>query len=208
MQNGKVLTGNTGSAGLAFTFTAPEPAGDHKIIASCTDGKNCKQEGPDIVWVGVKDGNKDLTPLPASSLWVPVGDKPAHPDNHYLTAKALNALTRLAQLYHDTFSNNPALRLNDASLKRGGVFDIYYDYVDQFGTRHERDQEGWWKQPHKEHRRGVVIDIRANTAEGAIPPDNRPGFEDLLTRRRMSYLHESQGTDNEHYHVRLLGLSL
>jgi len=212
--NGRTLTGNTDANGLTFTFTAPEPAGDHTFTALCIDGKTCTLQGPNQVWVGVKDGNKDLTSLPASSLWEPVGDTTIHPDNYYLTERALNALTRLAQLYHDTFPNNPALRLNDASLKRGGVFDIEIKpYADDNGVYHSRTPGGvpgqWWVAPHEEHRRGVVIDIRANKLPDAIPLKDRRKFEQLIKGLPpMQFLHESINTDNEHYHVRLLGLSL
>lgn len=68
-QAGLEIVGNTGSDGLPFTFNAPTPAGDHKIIATCTDpARKCTQEGPDKVWVGVKglyqlQGSTGSTPL-------------------------------------------------------------------------------------------------------------------------------------------------
>ncbi|BAU50070.1 hypothetical protein SVA_3534 [Sulfurifustis variabilis] len=71
-QSGKILTGNTGSSGVHFTFKAPALAGDHTIKAECTDGKNCTQEGPKQVWVGVKN----LLPLGNSQYFVPIGDTP------------------------------------------------------------------------------------------------------------------------------------
>lgn len=147
--DGKVLEGNTGQDGLRFNFTAPAPAGDHKIAASCTDGKNCKQEGADGVWVGVK-GLESLSG--SSSLYQLVGQVSSHPDNHYLTSTALNRATVFAAFYHAKYPSIAVLHLNDASLERGGVFDISLG----------------WKSPHFEHCHGATIDIRANGVEGAL----------------------------------------
>lgn len=206
-QSGKVLKGNTGAYGLAFSFTAPEPAGDHFFTAKCTDGKTCTLQGPDTIWVGVKDNGQLLTRLPDSPLWVPVGVKNIHPDNHYLTRAALSRLTLLAQAYHDQFPTSPVLRMNDASLVRGGVFDIDVDpYTDKNGNYHSRTLGGqpghWWTAPHAEHRRGTVIDIRANGASDAIPSKNYRQFEDIVNRLGMNYLFEKN-----HFHVRLTGIA-
>lgn len=206
-QNGKVLKGNTGPYGLAFTFTTPGPAGDHIFTATCTDGKNCTIQGPKTIWVGVKDNGQPLTGLPGSPLWVPVGMTGIHPDNHYLTQAALARLTVLAQAYHDQFPAVPELRLNDASLVRGGVFDIDFDpFTGKNGVYRSRTPGGmpgyWWAPPHAEHRRGTVIDIRANGASDAIPAINYKRFEDLVNRLGMNYLHEK-----DHFHVRLLGIA-
>lgn len=109
----------------------------------------------------------------------------------------------LAQQYHQVwFPLDPVLYVNDGSLERGGIFDIYWENK-QKGTA----RTAWWIPPHREHRRGTVIDIRANNAEGAIPVANRAIFEKLVKRLGGNYIHESVGTPNEHYHVRLLGVA-
>ncbi len=191
-QNGKVLTGTTDASGIAFAFTAPLLAGDHKIKASCTDGKNCKLEGPDTVWVGIKD----LVPLGVSQYFVPIGDTPNHFDNHYLTLEAASRVNVLAALYRAKFPTNPLLHLNDASLERGGVFDVSSN----------------WQSPHFEHCKGTTIDVRANDALGAIPPQNQPVFEDLAQKVGAEAIFEIPEDRNgnqlyhlRHYHVQLMG---
>lgn len=78
----------------------------------------------------------------------------AHPANHYLNGDALGKLMNLARLYKQVyFPFDPVLRLNDASLERGGLFDL----------------GALWAPPHHEHRRGVVIDVRAIGSARAIP---------------------------------------
>jgi hypothetical protein len=62
-----IITGNTGTDGFRFTFSAPIVAGDHEIMASCADGKTCVQEGARQVWVGVKG----LVEIPASISLAP-----------------------------------------------------------------------------------------------------------------------------------------
>lgn len=186
------VTGNTGSDGMVFTFRASAPAGDHTIAATCTDANRaCTQEGADTVSVEVKE----LFPLSDSTVYTLI--KPNadtfHPDNHYLTATAAQRVAVLGALYHGKFPDDPVLHLNDASLERGGVFDFK-----------KRD----WTPPHSEHRRGTVIDIRANDASGAIPQNNKRKFEELVKDVIGGNLrHEYIGTTFEHYHVRLLGVA-
>lgn len=206
-QDPPIATGSTGASGFSFTFSAPALAGDHTLKASCTGGKTCTQQGPDQVWVGVKD----LVPLQGTPLYALIGSDTYHPNNHYLTNSALGQVVWLAQLYRETFPSDPVLHLNDASLERGGLFDIYYDYVDKNSVRHERNAEGWWILPHKTHREGTDIDIRANHLPGAIPPRNFRKFE-LLVDQIGATRNPSRtnwpayiGTPNQHYHVCLMG---
>ncbi len=216
VMTGEIITGSTSTNGFVFTFKAPEPAGDHKITASCTDGKNCKPEGSDTVWVGVKN----LVPIPNATdpsgyqLYTLIGQDGFHPNNHYLTSDALARLTILAGRYRDVFPNNPALHLNDASLERGGVFDINFaPYTDKKGVYHSRTPGGvpgsWWVAPHAEHRRGMVIDIRANGEDGSIPVDEEhfEAFEEIAQSLGTDAEIHSPGTSNQHYHVRLMGVA-
>ena len=77
---------------------------------------------------------------------------------------------------------------------------------DNNGVYHSRTAGGvpgqWWTPPHAEHRRGTVIDMRANGASDAIPAKNYKRFEDLVNRLGMNDLHEK-----DHFHVRLLGIA-
>jgi hypothetical protein len=192
-----VITGNTGADGFTFTFTAPAVAGDHQIAASCTD-RTCTQEGPDTVWVGYKD----LQALSgSSSIYRLIGQKPEHPNNHYLTFTALNRITVLSVLYSAEYPDKAVLHLNDASLERGGFFDITLN----------------WSGPHWEHCRGTTIDIRANGAEGALNITSyqdpmRFKFERLARKVGAEAIFDVPKDKNgirqwelRHFHTRLMG---
>lgn len=197
-----VLTGRTDSSGLTFVFKAPAPAGDHVIEASCLN-RRCNQEGPDMLWVGIKG----LKPVPAVPLLLPyatyellesnggpVGANDRHPSNHHLTPEAIAKLWNLGFRYSMVeFPQHPLLHINDASLERGGVFDI----------------SGTWKPQHHEHRRGTVVDIRANGNAGSIPvnPAVFRTFEAIAQGLGCHAKVHSPGTPNQHYHVRLMGVS-
>jgi len=192
--SGKTLTGSTDTAGLFFRFNSPafpsNPAGDHFFTAKCTGGKNCTLKGPTQVGVEIKD----LGVIPENlSLWRLVGRTDTHPKNHYVTLEALDKLIALANGYHDRFPNPPLLGLNDASLERGGLFDLYPKFPA-------------WKTPHKGHRKGVIVDIRANGQADAIPQENFKEFDKLLRELGMSALPEDLNRSNGHFHTRLLGV--
>ena len=82
------------------------------------------------------------------------------------------------------------LHLNDASLVWGGLFDAI---------------DNDFEPPHKEHRRGSVIDIRANSKIGAIPPRSFIAFEKMAMKYYGvdAQIH-NRGLPSQHYHVRLL----
>lgn len=185
---GIVIEGNTGSGGMPFTFHAPAPAGNHKIKATCLD-RDCTQEGPDKVWVGVKDLYQ-LNGSTAYELIQPNADV-FHPGNHYLTTNASIVLQGIASEWRTLYKPfGPVLHLNDASLERGGYFDI---------------QRLWNRGEHAEHRRGTVIDIRANNLPGAIPRGDFKDFERAARKYgAVARLHK-KNTDLQHYHVRLFG---
>ena len=187
--------GNTGAdgSGHVFAFTAPAPAGDFKITASCLD-RACKPEGPDEIWVGYKD----LVDIPSSSDYAlteivagqtrTIGASDEHPVNHYLTQEALERLAIIARAYREQYPTNPVLHLNDASLERGGVYDFKLT----------------WRKPHQCHSRGYDIDVRANQKPGAIPLRDRVRFSNFLRSIGIPVGHEYQGSDNEHFHLYLL----
>lgn len=190
-QDPPIITGSTGASGFSFTFKAPAPAGDHILKATCTD-RTCTQQGPDRVWVGVKG----LLPLPADSTYALIPNQDVyHPDNHYLIYDAENRMLQLADLYRARFPNNPVLHLNDASLERGGIFDIYSN----------------WVRPHAEHCMGTVIDIRANDAPGAVPDAIRNEFQRIAANIGVDAMWEIPVVKGKkmpglrHYHVRLMG---
>ncbi len=149
-QNAQVLSGNTGSTGLVFTYNARPVGGDNTIAATCIDNHRCTQQGPMQVGVGIKG----LQPLGLNVyILIPNATKdPGHPDNHYLTPIAAGVVAVFANLYHAAYPDLSLLQLNDASLERGGIFDLGHN----------------WKRPHEQHCRGTVVDIRANGVDGAL----------------------------------------
>lgn len=178
----------TVGSGDAFTFGAPPVSGDHTIEAKCASVECGVATGD--VWVGVK-GLVELPDVISLAPWVKVGQQAEHPNNHYLKPEAIIKLIQFASYYSETFPNDPPLHLNDASLERGGVFDIRFD----------------WMRPHGEHRRGVVIDVRANGTPTAIPKKNFKKFEALMSDLDIEWLREHVNQSNGHYHLRLLRIA-
>lgn len=206
--SGFAVTGKTVTTGYSyFQFIPPAASGDHTITVACDPSwaklTTCSMGvGPNKVWVGVKD----LQPLWEMADYNLIGWTAIHPDNHYLTSEAVTAVHELAYYYHSvSYPLSPVLHLNDASLERGGVFDPYFKPYTKQGTTYSRDIQGWWIPPHIEHRRGRVIDIRANGDATAIPRANQDDFEIMMDQRNMTYIAHDLNKDNGHYHVRLLG---
>lgn len=200
-------SGATGADGVwDFAFTATEVAGTHTITAKCDRCDNTATARVDVKVEG-------LVPISGSPFYVFIGATNAHSDNHYLTPAAEALLKGLAVAYQfePRFQINgvtpPPLHINDASLVWGGKFDI----------------KGNWGGDHQAHKRGAVIDIRANTASGAMPESLFTEFEKLAKKTKLAdgtsaiaQVHCSKGRDpaidncngdpNRHYHVILLGV--
>lgn len=179
------------------TFSAPIVSGTHTITATCVSPA-CT--GPASGDINVKvDG---LETILASQFYAlnedsgkVIGATDKHSNNHYLTPDAASALWRMAAAYHfeSQFKLNgvspPLLHLNDASLVWGGKFDVF----------------GYWTTgDHAEHRRGTVIDIRANSNTGAIPPENFIAFMTLAAFYGADAKIHHPGEVTQHFHVRLL----
>jgi len=130
-----------------------------------------------------------------------IGDNGNHSGNHYLTPEAASVLWRIAATYYFKYWMDkrvvPLLHLNDASLVWGGRFDA----------------NGNWADPHAGHRKGAVIDIRANALPTAIPTMLLKDFKKLADKTLMAdgvtsaqaQLHYV-GLPTQHYHVLLLGV--
>lgn len=142
------LAPTSGSSPLSFSFTAPAVAGDHTITAKCTDG-SCGM-GTGSIWVG----HKGLHALSGNQVYVllPNNNDPQHSDSHNLTFTAASRMAVFAAMYQWKYQNFSVLQLNDASLERGGIFDLKHN----------------WKSPHFEHCQGTAIDIRANGVNEAL----------------------------------------
>ncbi len=183
--SGKVLNGKTN--GLRFTFTAPAPAGDHKIKATCL-GRDCTLEGPDKVWVGVKDIKQQASSI--NYVLLPNRDT-NHPGNHYVTTNTERNLSNFAAAYHRRFPDDPVLHFNDASLVRGGLFDV---------------ASNWSIYPgHETHRLGANVDVKANEfyhePSQSIPVSNYIDFWNMGKRYGCYAALHSGATPNEHFHL-------
>ena len=197
-------TGADGYTG--FTFKAPEVSGTHTITAACISA-HCSGSITDKINVKVVG----LAPIPGSQFYTltepdgrggikVIGDNGNHSGNHYLTSEAASQLWRLAATYYFKYRQDtsvPLLHLNDASLVWGGRFDV----------------NGNWADPHAGHRKGTVIDIRANALPTAIPESLFTDFEDMAKDTKLAdgvtsaiaQLHLI-GLPTQHYHVLLLGV--
>lgn len=149
------LTFTTDSNGdVFFGFAAPQPAGTHTFTATCISPActNTASKSIDVKAPG-------LAPIYDSFFYVLTnqsGVTSKHTDNHHLTFAATNKLRDLAYYFDEFFStpfNLPKLHVEDASLKWGGKFDV----------------SGDWGGEYDNHRRGTVVNIRANAEVGAIP---------------------------------------
>ena len=203
------LSGSTGTTDangeVKVTFKAPQVSGVHTIKATCSScsnspaSKEIQVKVPDLL---------DIFALPfRDSRWAypGIGQVPGrHAENHYLTVAAATRLLEISRKFNNRWPDAPRLTLNDASLQWGGKFDIP-------GT--------WQSNPraHAEHRIGDNIDVRANSAPGAVPANIRevvfrwlrktsaPGdnISPEFVIESVNPLRESIGEVNEHFHLRL-----
>jgi hypothetical protein len=199
------LQGTTDANGeVRLVFTAPEVAGIHSVQASCTACSNSPARKE--VQVKVPDLVNIFTMPFRDAQWAypSIGETQEHADHHYLTVAAATRMLGISQKFQKIWPNAPKLTLNDASLVWGGKFDIP-------GT--------WERNPnaHAEHRIGENIDVRANSAPGAVPANLREAvFRWLRKTSRPSDmippdfviddvnpLREGIGSSNEHFHLRL-----
>lgn len=175
---------------LPFTFYAPSPAGDHLISARCRD-RDCGEWNGKI-WVGIQG----LQSLYDTYLYQLVGSKTVHPQSHYLTLNVTGSVVWLAELYLSEFKSDPVLHYNDASLERGGLFDISANW-----------STGPWG--HQSHRRGDIIDVRANPAvnpDTAIPERNFLRFEEFACEAGgRARIHSPNDPNNQHFHIEFHG---
>lgn len=179
---------------VVFNFNAPEASGKYTITATCDGCGNTETKSVDVKVKG-------LQPIPSSDFYTFIGDNDKHANNHYLTPEAAAILWQIAVSYQfeqqfklqDTKTMKytiapPILHVNDASLTWGGLFDI----------------AGKWGSPHVEHRRGTVVDVRANNADTAIPTQNFKAFKLLAADYGADAHFESPSIERRHVHLRLL----
>lgn len=218
VQPAACITGNTdGNGEFLFAFMASEVAGEHTVAATCD---LCKGNKDDL---RIKVAVPELVSLDATSTdYVLVGGTGTHPagSNHYLTPEAKAVIEDLARRYREAFPNDPLLHLNDASLIEGGALDICTGNETTVGCvpyctlQLSGKYTCAWSEPHTEHRRGKVIDVRANNLDSnagnyatSIPKKNEELFIEIARDigLDLGYPH-SQNSSNRHWHIKLLGV--
>lgn len=102
--------------------------------------------------------------------------------------------------YLDTYLQSkqgviPDFVLNDASLKWGGVLDCFLTCnTDKYPSTP-------WHKHHAEHRRGSVVDVKANGTPGSIVYEDKFREAALYKGVDIGNLHGSGSS--LHYHLRL-----
>lgn len=191
--DGKGMTDGNGQ--VVFNFNPPDASGIHTISATCDKCTNTATANINVMVDG-------LWPISASTYYAltedgsskVIGSTTEHSSNHYISSEAQQKLWTLAMDFYNYQLLNGAskptlLHLNDASLKWGGLFD----------------KDGDWVPEHKEHRRGSVIDVRANSTAGAIPPELFKKYIEMATKLGIDPHLEYIGDPlNQHFHTRLL----
>ncbi len=174
------VVGSTGVDGFKFEFKSTRISGSHQITGSCEE---CLEEYNKNIEVGYFD----FVELPDSEEYGKVGQVIGrHEDNHYGTTRLVSSLMLLSTIYNSmTSDNTPVLKFNDMSLIKGGLFDIYAN----------------WNSPHRTHRTGWNVDVRANNLEDAIPESYWYLFESLVSSMGGKARLENSGTPEQHYHL-------
>lgn len=139
-------SGNTGATGyeLIIEYTSPQVSGTVYSDASCTgpNGFRCF----DGYFYSYTTKVPDLQSLGGATTYDLVGSTATHTSNHWGTSSFISSLQTVANNYFLKYegSTQPKLAINDLSLEHGGLFDV----------------SGNWATPHREHRIGVVGDLR------------------------------------------------
>ena len=166
--------GNTGSDGLQFrtTYTSGEVAGEIEVKLTCfkPDGVTVWSTGSVFIHVRIGEMSIDeLVSLPASDpTYVFEGNDASniHQDSHYVRKETRPKVLRLADIFFaernkGRVGDKIMLRINDASLVWGGIFDD--DGVATTGN---------WRPPHGSHRVGEDFDVDNTLAQegtGTVP---------------------------------------
>lgn len=151
--------------GGSLFYTPPEAAGD--LILTITGWSDSTRSTPldPVAPITFQVGVNGLSALPTSQYYRLTGVYPNtssnpnsfyHPGNHYVTANGAN-IAGFAKDFFETF--DATIGVNDASLEKGGIFDLKLD----------------WYSPHGLHRLGNSVDVDM-CAESTIPDnDNDQG---------------------------------
>lgn len=198
--------GNTGADGLQFrtTYTSGEVAGEIELKLTCfkPDGVTVSSTGSLFIHVKIEG----FVPLPDSNpTYVFEGDAASnvHQDSHYVRPETLQKVQSLASAFFAIQNRNNRtpqiyIRINDASLVWGGIFESV---------------RGNWLPPHKTHRVGEEFDVDNTLAQegsGTVPngPDwtveDRAALWAIATSSAVGLVKINEGTipEQSHYHFR------
>lgn len=175
--------GNTGPSGmdLRIEYSSPEVSGVVYSDASCT-GPNGFACFPGSYY-SFTTKVPNLEQLMAGPAYDLVGSTSTHSSNHWGTHSFVTKLQQAATLYTLQFSGmpDPKLAINDLALETGGLFDV----------------RGNWAPPHREHRIGVVGDLRT------VSPARRLALKRILVQAGIvGPLLIHVPPDPPHWHVR------
>jgi hypothetical protein len=203
--DGTCWTNQTSNGAVVFNFNAPEASGTHTITATCDGCNNTATRPADVKVAG-------LEPMAGSISYtkiMPNADT-NHPNTNYLATEAMARLGDIGLRYSVTGLIDfgivlSPLQINDASLKWGGILDCFLTCANSKP----------WEPSHEEHRKGTVVDIRANGGSGSIQTSAKmtESFIALTKNAVLSKYPESTATiaavhgkgNGRHFHVRLLG---
>lgn len=175
--------GNTGPSGfdLIIEYTSPEVSGKVFSDGSCTgpNGFTCFSG----YYYSFTTQVPNLENLGAGTNYALIGSRTEHISNHWGTSSFLAKLRKVADVYYMQYKelSNPKLEINDISLETGGVFDLNQN----------------WIPSHKEHRIGVVGDLRS------VPVDRIRTLKEMLRKAGIYgrvLIHVPP--DAPHWHVR------
>lgn len=202
--------GNTGSDGLQYRtiYTSGEVAGEIEVKLACfsPDGVTVSSTGSVFIHVIIEG----LVPLPdpyPSYVFEGNAASNKHQDSHYVRTEIVQKVKHLADAFFAKQNKNNRIpqiyiRINDASLIWGGIFD------DEEGTA-----KGNWRPPHSSHRVGEEFDVD-NTieqeGEGTVPDgpnwtlDDRNALVEIATSAAVGLvkINEGLGPEKSHYHFR------
>ena len=191
--------GNTGSDGLQFrtTYTSGEVAGEIEVKLTCfsPDGVTVSSTGSVFIHVQIEG----LVPLPDPyPTYVFEGNAASnrHQDSHYVRTETLTKVKNLADAFFA--SQGKIIRINDASLIWGGIFD---------------DNGNWIPPTHYWHRVGEEFDVDNTLAQegfGTVPNgpdwtvDDRTALFSIATSVEVGLvqIREDRTAEASHYHFR------
>ena len=195
-------------------YEASEAAAQVLIHAEMEDNPTVADETQ--VAVGVS-----LAAFPDANAYVFTGTDKKHWSNEYGTTALVAAGWQIAKAYGDKVQELPAeekakyatkLRFTDASLERGGLYDMWY-----WSKSVQAMVGACWTRPHRYHRFGRDLDIglRGLDDYGQETEVNVKSLEKAIQEVIKNDIY-IQGADNfpiggggyfeeNHYHVRILG---